>query len=129
VGAVIVKVFSEFLTNIKNEHHRTKTEEILFWVKNKFPNLVAEIKWNQPMFTNEGTFIIAFSVAKHHLAVAPEKVVIDRFSAQIIDAGYKHTQQLIQIPWGKEFDFNLLAEIISFNITDKADCTTFWRKN
>ena len=31
------------------------------------------------MFTDHGTFIIGFSIAKHHLAVAPERVVIQHF--------------------------------------------------
>jgi uncharacterized protein YdhG (YjbR/CyaY superfamily) len=38
--------------------------------------LKEEIKWNQPMFSDHGTFIIGFSIAKEHIAVAPEAVVI-----------------------------------------------------
>ena len=38
----------------------------------KFPQLKEENKWNQPMFNDHGTFIIGFSIAKGHIAVAPE---------------------------------------------------------
>lgn len=35
------------------------------------------------MFTDHCTFIIGFSIAKHHLAVAPEIAGINRFSDEI----------------------------------------------
>ncbi|HLR07715.1 MAG TPA: DUF1801 domain-containing protein [Bacillota bacterium] len=96
-------------------------------MKRQFPSLVPEIKWNQPMFTDHDTFIIAFSIAKHHVAVAPEKAGIDHFSDEILQAGYEHTKQLIRIPWSDSVNFTLLEKIIVFNIEDKADCSTFWR--
>lgn len=64
-----MEIFSEFLAKIDNPEHRERTEEVLSWVKNKFPNLEPVIKWNQPMFTDHGTYIIGFSVSKKHLAV------------------------------------------------------------
>lgn len=80
------------------------------------------------MFTDHGTFIIGFSVAKHHLAVAPERAGIIHFSDEIVQAGYNHSQQLLRLPWDSPVDFLLLEKIIEFNIMDKADCSTFWRK-
>lgn len=121
-------MFSDFLAKIESPTNKKRTQEVLSWVSEQFPQLVPEIKWNQPMFTDHGTFIIAFSIAKNHLAVAPEKIVIDKFSKKIKNAGYNHTQQLMQIPWNKEVNDSLLREIIEFNIKDKADCSTFWRK-
>ncbi len=53
-----------------------------------------KIAWNQPMFMDHDTFIIGFSIAKQHLAVAPEKAGIDYFSDEIVKAGYGHTKQL-----------------------------------
>lgn len=121
-------VFLEYLARIDHPQHRARTEEILGWVIEKFPNLVPKIAWNQPMFTDHGTFIIGFSVAKHHLAVAPERVVIARFSDEIVQTGYDHTKELIRIRWDDPVDFSLLERMIEFNISDKADCSTFWRK-
>jgi uncharacterized protein YdhG (YjbR/CyaY superfamily) len=84
--------------------------------------------WNQPMFTDHGTFIIGFSTAKHHLAIAPEIEVIDRFSEDIAKAGYDRSKGLIRIRWDDPVDYSLLQKIIEYNISDKAECTTFWRK-
>ncbi|WP_221567784.1 iron chaperone [Alkalihalobacillus sp. TS-13] len=123
-----MEAFAEFLEHIDNPKHQARTEEVLAWITKKFPNLMPEVKWNQPMFTDHGTFIIAFSVAKHHLAVAPEKAGIDHFSDEIVQAGYDHTNQLVRIKWERPVDFSLLERMIEFNMLDKADCSTFWRK-
>ncbi|MED4055900.1 iron chaperone [Niallia taxi] len=123
-----MEAFAEYLEKIDNSLHRERTEEVLSWVAENYPNLVAKIAWKQPMFTDHETFIIGFSIAKHHLAVAPEKVVIERFSNDIKESGYDHTKELVRIKWEKPVDFSLLAKMIEFNIADKADCTTFWRK-
>ncbi|WP_045522792.1 iron chaperone [Neobacillus niacini] len=123
-----MEVFAEFLEHIGNPQHRDRTEEVLAWVSKKFPNLEPAIKWNQPMFTDHGTYIIGFSVAKHHLAVAPEEAGINHFSDKIVQAGYDHTKGLVRLPWDSPVDFSLLDKMIEFNILDKADCSTFWRK-
>ncbi|GAB6988749.1 iron chaperone [Paenibacillus pini] len=123
-----MEVFSAYLANIDNAQHRARTEEVLSWVAAKFPHLMSKIAWNQPMFTDHGTFIIGFSVAKHHLAIAPEMVVINEFSDQIVEAGYSHSKQLVRIPWNGPVDFSLLEKMIEFNIVEKANCSTFWRK-
>nr|WP_275445936.1 iron chaperone [Paenibacillus sp. ACRSA] len=124
----MVETFVEYLASIDNPEHKERTEEVLKWITEKFPSLKPKIAWNQPMFTDHETFIIGFSVSKQHLAVAPEKVVIDQFSEEIVQAGYEHTNQLIRMKWKMPIDFSLLERIIEFNIKDKANCTTFWRK-
>lgn len=122
-----MEVFAEYLAHI-DPQHRDRTEVVLAWVTTKFTNLKPKIAWNQPMFTDHGTFIIGFSVAKHHLAVAPEIAGINYFSDEIVLAGYDHTKQLVRIRWDSPVDFSLLEKMIEFNILDKADCSTFWRK-
>ncbi|MFD1019606.1 iron chaperone [Thalassobacillus hwangdonensis] len=123
-----MEVFKDFLEKMDDPQQRERTEEVLQWVAEKYPQLEREVKWNQPMFTDHGTFIIAFSVAKQHLAVAPEQKGIVNFSEAINKAGYNHTKMLVRFPWNKPVDCNLLAQMIDYNIEDKADCTTFWRK-
>ena len=123
-----MEVFAEYLARVENPQHRTRMEEVLSWVAMTFPNLVPRIAWNQPMFTAHGTFIIGFSVAKHHLAVAPERAAVSHFSAEILQFGYSHSQELLRIQWDRPVEFSLLAKMIEFNILDKADCATFWRK-
>ncbi|PAK55884.1 iron chaperone [Paenibacillus sp. 7541] len=123
-----MEVFAEYLKGIDHPDHRERTEEVLKWVAHKFPQLEPKIAWNQPMFTDHGTYIIGFSVSKQHMAVAPERVTIDQFYDDIVQAGYSHTKELVRFPWKGEVDFTLLEKMIEFNIMDKADCSTFWRK-
>ncbi|GLX68826.1 iron chaperone [Paenibacillus glycanilyticus] len=123
-----MEAFESYLTKIDHPEHRARTEEVLSWVAEKFPSLEPKLAWNQPMFTDHGTFIIGFSVSKQHMSVAPENIVIDRFADDIVKAGYDHTKGLFRIPWKNEVDFSLLEKLIAFNIEDKADCSTFWRK-
>jgi uncharacterized protein YdhG (YjbR/CyaY superfamily) len=123
-----MEFFAEWLANIDNMQHRARMEEVLGWVMATFPQLVPRTAWNQPMFTDHGTFIIGFSVAKHNMAVAPEIVAINRFSKEISAAGYDHTVGLLRIRWDLPVDYALLERIIAFNISDKTDCETYWRK-
>ena len=71
-----MKTFGDFLAQIGEPEKRKKLELIFQHLKTKFPHLQEEIKWNQPMFTDHGTFIIAFSVAKGHISVAPEEKLL-----------------------------------------------------
>jgi len=123
-----MEVFADYLAKMDNQQHRARMEEVLNWVAKQFPGLMPKIAWNQPMFTDHGTFIIGFSVAKHHMAVAPEIAGIHHFTGEIVQAGYDHTKQLVRIPWERPVDYTLLEKIIEYNIWDKADCSTFWRK-
>lgn len=118
----------EYLETIDNPKYRQRLEEIFEWIGNKFPNLVSKIAWNQPMFTDHDTYIIGFSVSKNHLSVAPEEAGIKHFSDEIVQAGYEFTKGIIRIPWKSSVDYALLERMIAYNILDKADCTTFWRK-
>lgn len=123
-----MEVFAEYLSRIENPQHLARMEEVFHWITGKFPSLMPKIAWNQPMFTDHGTFIIGFSIARHHMAVAPEKAGIDRFSGDIVKAGYDRTKELVRFPWDKPVDFSLLEKMIAFNISEKAGYATFWRK-
>ena len=123
-----MEVFAEYLASIEDPQHRARMEEVLGWVTKQFPNLLPKIAWNQPMFTDHGTFIIGFSVAKHHLAVAPERAGISHFSDDIVQAGYDHSKGLVRIKWDTPVNFTLLAKMIEFNILEKAGSKKFWRK-
>ncbi|MFF2886900.1 iron chaperone [Paenibacillus sp. NPDC057967] len=123
-----MEVFAEYVANIVNEQHRARTEEVMTWVAERYPNLEPKIAWKQPMFTDHDTFIIGFSVSKQHLAVAPERAGMIQFAEEIVQAGHDHTKELVRFRWNNPVDFSLLEKMIEFNMVDKADCTTFWRK-
>ncbi len=70
---------------------------------------------------------LLFSVAKQHIAVAPETVALDHFDEEIKKAGYIRSKMLFRIKWTDEIDFDLIDKMIEFNIEDKKDMTKFWR--
>lgn len=123
-----MKVLLDYLNQIEPLPHRQRTEEVLEWVGSTFPDLVPKIAWNQPMFVDHGTFIIGFSISKQHLAVSPELAGMIQFTDEIKAAGYAQSKMLFRIKWEAEVNYPLLERIISFNLVDKADCKTFWRK-
>ena len=119
--------FDEYLNTIEDPAKQSRIESILRHVKEKHPHLKEEIKWNQPMFVDHGTFIIAFSIAKGHISIAPEAVVMRLFEKEIEAAGYSHTQELFRIKWSDDVNFDLIDKMVAYNIEDKKDHTRFWR--
>ncbi|NMH68479.1 iron chaperone [Bacillus sp. RO3] len=121
-------VFEAYVAGIENPGHRNRMEEILNWVMEQFPQLEPQVKWNTPMFTDHGTFIIGIDAAKHHVSVAPEEVTMTHFADRIEQAGYSATKGLFRIKWKDPVDYKLLEKMITYNIQDKAEMTSFWRK-
>lgn len=123
-----MEVFEHYLSTIKQEDHRNRMREVLDWIGTQFPDLEPKIAWNQPMFTDHGTFIIGFSASKQHFSVAPESKGIEVFTDGIEKAGYSHGSNIFRIRWEEPVDYSLLERIITYNRADKADCSSFWRK-
>lgn len=113
--------FKKYLMDIENHESKLRMEEILKWISEKYPNLVPKIAWNQPLFTDHGTFIIGFSISKNHIAVAPEKITLNRFTDDIRKSGYEFGKQIIKIKWNDPVDYSLLSRIIEFNISEKKE--------
>jgi len=122
-----LSVFTEYLSLISDLTQRNKLTDLLFWITQEFPKLSPSIAWNQSMFTDHGTYIIGFSVAKKHFSVAPEKATMLKFAREIEQAGYDQTALLFRIRWEQSIDLSLLEKIIRFNIIDKEKCSSFWR--
>ena len=120
--------FVDYLDAIQDVEQRERLREVLNWVIQKFPRLESKIAWNQPMFTDHGTFIIGFSVSRQHFAVSPEVKGIETFSDEIVESGYSHGKNIFRIKWDDPVDYTLLERMIQFNIDDKKECTGFWRK-
>lgn len=120
--------FVDYLDAIQDVEQRERLREVLNWVIQKFPRLESKIAWNQPMFTDHGTFIIGFSVSRQHFAVSPEVKGIEKFSDEIVESGYSHGKNIFRIKWNDPVDYTLLERMIQFNIDDKKECTGFWRK-
>lgn len=122
-----MKEFEEYLESISEVEQRDKMQAILDWVKEEYPNLDTRIAWNQPMFTDHGTYIIGFSYSKNHIAVAPEVKPIQIFADEIKESGLSHTNNIVRIKWEEPIPLDLLKSFINYNIEDKKDYTKFWR--
>lgn len=123
-----MKIFTEYLKQIEQPQHRLRMKEILDWVEASFPDLKPRFAWNQPMFTDHETFIIGFSISKLHLSISPELAGMIKFTDEIAKVGYGQSKMLFRIQWDEPVDYTLLTRIIQFNLKEKANCETFWRK-
>lgn len=126
------KTVDEWLALIHPDTHRRQAAAVLDWVGQTYPQLDVEIKWKQPMFTHNGTFIIGFSFSKDNLLVAPEGELIERFGQQIVAAGYTHGKKMFRIPFAPDgqdiaLDEQLLSALIDTNMKEKAGSSRFWR--
>lgn len=121
-------IFNDFVNAITNDTQREKIKEILDFVSYTFPFLEKRIAWNQPNFIHQGTFILGLSYAKHHIALAPESVAVEKFKDLAESYGYSTTSQLIRIKWEQTIEFDMIKQIVEFNLEDKKGCTTYWRK-
>jgi len=121
-------VLKGYLEAIVVAEQKARMEEIFNWIHETFPSLEAVIKWNQAMFVDHGTLIIGFSMAKQHMSFTPEEAVITIFTEDIKKAGYEHTKGIVKVKWADEVNYELIKRLIEFNMIDKAECKTFFRK-
>ncbi len=123
-----METFEDYLTTIDDEEMKKKLSDIYQHVEQTFPGLGKRIAWNQPMYTDHDTFIIAFSAAKNHISVAPEKAALRKFEGTITETGYDLLRETFKIKRSQPVNYELIDDMISFNIEDKKDIETFWRK-
>lgn len=123
-----MSVIASYLDSIGDESQRDRLEEIFVWIQETYPQLEPVIKWNQPMYTDHGTFIIGFSTAKNHFSFTPEEQTMPLFVREIEALGYEHTKGIVKIKWTQEVNYELIGKMIDYNIAEKKDCTTFFRK-
>lgn len=121
-----MKTLQDFLDKVPNKDHQDRLNHVLGWILERFPELALEIKWNQPIFTHDGTFIIGFSASTNHYSVAPERKILDEFRDQLAETGYSHSKALFQIQWSQDVNYTLLADIILRSIEFKRGSKTFW---
>lgn len=122
----MMRSITEYYESMPDKDKQDRLKKMVNWTLKEFPNLSLEIKWNQPMFTDHKTYIMAYSFAKNHISVAPEKVILDRHLKAIIRAGYKHTKMLFHIRYDQKIDYGLLKLLIQDTIKEKKDFDKFW---
>ena len=127
LGLVALKTLDEFLATVPEGDKRARMTDVIDWVHSNYPDLELHIKWSQPMFTLGGTYIVGFSVASKHMAIAPEQAAITHFQSKLEALGADFTKNIIRQPWGSPFNFELLGELIDYQIATKRGMTSFWR--
>ncbi|MDZ7834654.1 MAG: DUF1801 domain-containing protein [Alkalibacterium sp.] len=111
-----METFEDYLQTIADDEMKLKLADIYKHVEGGFPDLGKRIAWNQPMYTDHGTFIIAFSAAKNHISVAPEKVALRQFKEQIEDSGYELLKETFKIKRTQPVNYELIDKLIAFNV-------------
>ena len=122
-----IKTLDEYLETIPNDDNRARIVEVLNWVSERYPELELRIAWNQPMFTHHGTYIIGFSAASKHMAMAPERTTMIRSEPVMCERGTDFGTMLARQPWNNPFDYELLDAFIQDQLTEKQGITSFWR--
>lgn len=122
-----IKTLDEYLETIPNDDNRARMVDVLAWVVLTYPELELRVAWNQPMFTHHGTYIIGFSAASKHMAMAPERATMIRFEPVMRERGTDFGKMFARQPWNKPFDFELLNAFIQHQLEEKQDITSFWR--
>ena len=70
-GAGGLETLADYLAQAKAPQRRVRMAEVLEWAERTFSGLEPRVAWNQPVFTDHGTFIVGISVSAGHLAVSP----------------------------------------------------------
>ena len=99
--------------------------EVLDWVAEHYPELELRIAWNQPIFTHHGTYIIGFSTASKHMAMAPGLATVIRFESVMRERGTDFGTMLACQPW--RFAYELLDAFIRHQLSYKRHVTSFRR--
>ncbi len=120
-------LFKDYLESIENPKIQEHLASIIQWIETEYPMLTPVMKWNQPMYTHHGTFIIGFSKAKGHLNIATEEPSMSVFEHKIKTNNYTLKKMLFQIKAAQSVDFSLLKAMLDFTLEDKKDINTFWK--
>lgn len=121
-----MEIITDYVNAIQDKKARGIFSSVLDWVAEHYPQLDASVFWGAAAFTHHGTFIISFTPFKKYMTVGVEVKPLRLFAGQIEKAGYKTTKSLLQLPWDKPINHDLLRTLIDFNIADKKDQTTLW---
>lgn len=122
-----MNTFEDFLNQLDNPEHAAKLSSIFDWIEEQYPQLEKVIKWNQPLFIYNDTYIIGFSTAKGHISISPEQATIQEFEKDIDEAGYSQSKMIFRIKWSQDVDYSLFEKLIDFQLKEKENYPKFWR--
>lgn len=123
---MITSLENYYQTKTSSSLQKLKLEEIINKISKQFPTLNLEIKWNQPMFILNKTFIISFSCAKNHISVAIEDIFLKKYTSEFKKNNYQMSLKLFKILNSSDVNFELLFKIIKDIIDYKKNYDKFW---
>lgn len=123
-----METLEEFLATIDQPDHRDILENLIQQIQKDYPELNLEIKWNQPMFIMDGTFILGLSASKNHFSISPEEKGVKKFTDYMDEHSISYSKMLFRMPWDpEEIDYDLIKLMIDYNMEDKKGYNKFWR--
>lgn len=121
-------IWNEWIKTKKLDNQQKDYLNSIFnFINEEFPKLILEIKWNEAMFANNKTFIIALSPFKKHISIAPEKYAIDLYSQLFKENNIQFSSNIFKLNYDEPINFNLLKEIIEFKIKDKMNYSKYFK--
>jgi uncharacterized protein YdhG (YjbR/CyaY superfamily) len=82
-------------------------------IKTAAPDAIEKMAWKMPTFW-QGENLLHFAAYKNHLGISPGIDAVNAFAERLINAGYKFNKGSIHIPWNKEIQYDLIAEITKY---------------
>jgi uncharacterized protein YdhG (YjbR/CyaY superfamily) len=89
-------------------------EKVRNTIQNIAPDAKEKISWQMPTYW-QGENLIHFSAQKNHLSLHPGALEQIPFPERL--AGYKTTKSVIQFPYDKPIDYELIADITRWRIS------------
>lgn len=123
---MITSLENYYQTKTSSTLQKLRLEEIINKISKNFPILNLEIKWNQPMFILNSTFVISLSCAKNHISFAIEDIFLKKYTAQLKENNYQMSLKLFKILNNSDVNYDLLFKIISDIIDYKKSYDKFW---
>ncbi|CAD2072411.1 iron chaperone [Phocicoccus pinnipedialis] len=99
-----------FYNKITYEEDKQTFKHVVNWIKEEYPELELVYKWNQPMFLEDGKFIIGLNIAKPHFSVASEYTPMRKFENKAHELGFKTTMMFVKILWTDVIPYDFLKK-------------------
>lgn len=88
-------------------------ERIRKTIRETAPEAIEKISWQMPTYW-QGENLIHFAAFKKHIGLYPGGEATTEFAERL--TGYKTSKGTIQLPYGKEVDHQLIADIVRWRV-------------
>jgi uncharacterized protein YdhG (YjbR/CyaY superfamily) len=92
-------------------------ERIRKTIRETAPEAIEKISWQMPTYW-QGENLIHFAAFKKHIGLYPGGEATTEFAERL--TGYKTSKGTIQLPYGKEVDYQLIADIVRWRVRQQS---------